>query len=106
MDMTKDVVQTAEEVMTSAVTTAKEQSMEPVAGAEETMAEELDKDSSTKPDSMNFENEMNYAAAREIMNTLMKQNLLTEEEVNEIDAFLQEKFSPVFASLIAKYPAF
>ena len=102
MDKTKDAVQTTEEV--------REQSLEPVAGAEEQTEEPMEsmetEDGAEKPDSMNFEDEMNYAAAREIMNTLMKQNLLTEEEVDEIDAFLQEKFSPVFASLIAKYPAY
>ena len=104
MDMTNEVVQKVEAV--EVAEEVREQSLKSVAVAEETTAEELDTDSSEKPDSMNFEDEMNYAAAREIMNTLMKQNLLTEEEVDEIDAFLQEKFSPVFASLIAKYPAF
>ena len=86
MDKAREAVQSAEAV--EAAEEVIEQSLEPVAGEKETTAVELDKDSSEKPDSMNFEDEMNYAAAREIMNTLMKQNLLTEEEVDEIDAFL------------------
>ena len=56
--------------------------------------------------SANFEDERDYAAARNIMSTLVKRKLLTEEEVKKMDKFLREQFSPVFTTFIADYPAY
>ena len=53
-----------------------------------------------------FEDEKNYVAAREIINSLVRRELLTEDEVKEIDTFLRQQFKPIFSTLIADYPAF
>ena len=53
-----------------------------------------------------FEDEKNYVAAREIINSLVRRELLTEDEVKEIDNFLRQQFKPIFSTLIADYPAF
>ena len=53
-----------------------------------------------------FEDEKNYVAAREIMNALVRRDLLTDDEVEEIDTFLKQQFNPIFTPLIADYPAF
>ena len=55
---------------------------------------------------VNFDDERDYAAARNIMSTLVKKKLLTEEEVEKMDKFLREQFSPVFTSFIADFPAY
>ena len=57
-------------------------------------------------DGVNFQDEVNYAAARDILNALVKMNLLEEDEIEQIDEFLRNQFSPVFTPLIADYPAF
>lgn len=53
-----------------------------------------------------FEDEKNYVAAREIMNALVRRDLLTDDEIEEIDIFLKQQFNPIFTALIADYPAF
>ena len=55
---------------------------------------------------INFQNEMDYLAAREIASRLLEQELLTEEEFRQIDEMLKAEFSPVFTSLMADYPCY
>ena len=55
---------------------------------------------------INFRNEMDYLAAREIASRLLEKELLTEEEFRQIDEMLKAEFSPVFTSLMADYPCY
>ena len=74
--------------------------------AEATSAEVVPADHRRRKSEIRFEDEKNYVAAREIMNALVRRDLLTEDEVEEIDTFLKQQFNPIFTALIADYPAF
>ena len=73
--------------------------------AEATSAEVVPADHRRRSE-IRFEDEKNYVVAREIMNALVRRDLLTEDEVEEIDTFLKRQFNPIFTALIADYPAF
>ena len=82
--------------------TLEDRSGEP---AEATSAEVVPADHRRRSE-IRFEDEKNYVAAREIMNALVRRDLLTDDEVEEIDTFLKQQFNPIFTALIADYPAF